>query len=269
MGLMAVIDSQPSSGIVNSASLVRSLLALPELPMRILWLEDRIYLRPISATAPVLNHIAEQAQSTDKRAREAMVAIAIFLAQRKDTSLIWALREEARAQSLLGLERLVREPHESHVPEIEIEPRVPDYGTGRELSLGERRALARRPTRLQIERLLLDPHPLVLEQLYQCPTITEDDILRIVTKRPAHVAALELLASHARWMARPRIRLGLILNPGTPHGLALPLITTCPRDDLNLIVGTTNLNKALRTVALELHSRLPPVREDVVHPQHH
>jgi len=266
---MAVLDSQPSGGIASSASLIRSLLALPELRMRILWLADRIYLRPISATAPILNDIAEQAQSTDKRAREAIVAIAIFLAQRKDTSLIWALREEAKIQSLLGLERLVREPHEKHAPEIELEARVPDYGSGRELTVGERRAIARRPTRLQTERLLLDPHPLVLEQLFQCPSLTEDDILRIVTRRPARVVALELLANHARWMARPRIRLGLILNPGTPHGLALPLITTCARDDLSLIVGTTNLNKSLRTVAHELYTKLPPVRENVVHPHHH
>jgi len=237
--------------------------------MRILWLEDRMFLKPIALTAPVLNDIAERAQSTDRRAREAMVALAIFLAQRKDTSLIWALREEARAQSLLSLERLVREPHEKHVPEIELEPRVPDYGAGRELTLGERRSIARRPTRIQIERLLLDPHPLVLEQLFQSPPVTEDDILRIVTRRPARLVALELLATHARWMARPRIRLSLILNPGTPHGLALPLIATCPRDELNLIVGTTNLNKALRTVAHEIFTRLPPVREDVAHPHQH
>jgi hypothetical protein len=39
------------------------------------------------------------------------------------------------------------------------------------------------------------------------------------------------LGQSTRWMSRRRVRMCLILNPGTPHGLALPLVSTCPRDD--------------------------------------
>jgi hypothetical protein len=237
--------------------------------MRVLWLEDRIFSRPLSSVAPVLNEVTERGQSTDKRAREAMIALAIFLAQKRDTGLTWALREEARLGSLLGLERLVRERSDDPVIEIELEPRVPDYGATRELSVGERRTLARRPTRLQLDRLLLDPHPLVLEQLFQSPVLTESDVLRIATRRPARPIALELLGQSTRWMSRRRVRMCLILNPGTPHGLALPLVSTCPRDDLHLIIGTTNLSKTVRAVAHELHSRLPPVPSCLEHPRQH
>lgn len=198
-----------------------------------------------------------------------MVAIAVFLAQKRDTGLIWALREESRLGSLLGLERLVRERADDPVIEIELEPRVPDYGAGRELTVGERRTLARRPTRLQIDRLLLDPHPLVLQQLFQSPVLTEDDVLRIASRRPSRPMALELLGGSTRWMSRRRVRMSLILNPGTPHGLALPLVSTCPRDDLQLVIGTTNLSKTVRAVAHELHSRLPPVPSALEHPRHH
>lgn len=220
--------------------------------MRTLWLGDRIFSRPVKSLAPILNEIAERAQSTDGRAREAMVALAVFLAQRGESALVWALREESKIQALLSLERLLRQRSEELTPEIEFEPRIPDYGSGRELTVGERRSLARRPTRLQVDRLLRDPHPLVLEQLFQCPTLTEDDVLRIAARRPAHLAALKLLVKSHRWMARPRIRLCLILNPGTPHHVALPLVATCPRDDLHLIVGSANLSEALREVAHEL-----------------
>lgn len=266
---MASLKESPTSRIENSDSLILSLLALPELRMRTLWLEDRIFTRPVASLAPILNDIAERAQSTDERAREVMIALAVFLAQRGESALVWALREESKCQALLSLERLLRQPSEDHAAEIELEPRIPDYGTGRELTIGERRSLARRPTRLQVERLLLDPHPLVLEQLFQCPALTEDDVLRVATRRPARLVALELLVKSHRWMARRRVRLSLILNPGTPHHIAQPLVATCPRDDLHLIAGTANLNKTLRTVAHELFIRLPPLNDVLAHPGEH
>lgn len=265
---MASREVTPEARIESPESLIRSLLALPELRMRTLWLEDRIFSRPMGTLAHILNEVAERAQSTDQRAREVMVAVAIFLAQKRDSALVWALREESKNHALLSLERLLRERSDGHAPEIELEPKVPDYGTGRELTVGERRSLARRPTRLQVDRLLLDPHPLVLEQLFACPSLTEDDVLRIATRRPARLVALQLLAQSHRWLARPRVRMGLILNPGTPHHLALPLLSTCAREDLQLIVTTVNLSKTLRAAAHELLSRLPPVREEPAHWRH-
>ncbi len=250
---------------------MRTLLALPELSIRIAWLGDQLPRTPAHALAPVLSELVDRAQSTDGGAREALVAVAVYLAQKRDSSLVWALREEAKARSHMNLERLLREraDSDSEGMDIDLEPRVPDYGTGRELSIGERRTLARRPSRLQVDKLLLDPHPLVLEQLFKCPSLTEEDIIRIATRRPARRAALELLIHSPRWIARPRVRMALILNPGTPHGLALPLIFTCPREDLGLIVDTNTVSSTLRAVAHELHSRLPPLRESITHPYHH
>lgn len=264
------VSSAPGAPAPESASqLISSLLALPELRMRVLWLDDRMFARPLSTMASLLNEIAERAQSTDQRARDAMVAVAVFLAQKRDSALVWALREEAKSNALFGLERLLREPVDEHHPDIELEPRVPDYKTGRELSVGERRSLARRPSRAQIDRLLLDPHPLVLELLFQCPALTEDDVLKIAARRPARLIALEMLANSPRWLARRRVRLSLILNPGTPHGLALPLLTTCPRDDLMLVITSTNLNSTLRSVAHELYSRLPPIAPSLANLERH
>lgn len=268
---MASVNESQYARIENADSLVQSLLALPELRMRTLWLEDRIFSRPVASLAPILNDIAERAQSTDERAREVMLALSVFLAQRGESALVWALREAAKSQALLSLARLLVERHEGGTAEaeIELEPRVPDYGTGRELTVGERRSLARRPTRLQVEKLLLDPNPLVLEQLLICPSLTEEDVLRIATLRPARVVALRLLVQSHRWMARRRVRLSLILNPGTPHHIAAPLVATCLRDDLALIVGTTNLSATLRTAAHELLRRLPPVPEALAHAGQH
>lgn len=245
-----------------------SLTALRELSLRIGWLNDRLRGDNMRASAAAINEIAERACSTESRAREALLAVAIFLAQKRQSALVWALKQEARDQSLLALQRLLRESREDSILPIELEQRVPDYGTGRELSVGERRSLARRPTRIQIERLILDPHPLVLEQLFKCPQLTEDDVVQIATRRPAQLPALDLLGQSTRWMARRRVRLSIILNPGSPQGLALPLVSTCRREDLHLIVGSTNLSTTIRTVAHELFCRLPPMDIPLAHGRH-
>ncbi len=116
--------------------------------------------------------------------------------------------------------------------------------------------------------LIHDPHPLVLDQLLQCPSLTELDVLQIATRRPASLIALRLLVNSPRWMARRRIRMSLILNPGAPHGLALPLVTTCLRDELKLLIESPNLSATLRSVAHELYRKLPPMQSAPTGHQH-
>jgi|GEM_PF-322184 len=255
-----------------TSRLIRSLLALPELPMRVAWLNDRLPAPALGSWVKRLDRLCELAQSTSKDAREALLPFAVLVSSKYESSWVWALRLEAKGQSLLSLERLLREgprgEEESAPDSGATEKRVPDYGTGRELTVGERRTLARRPTRPQVERLLLDPHPLVIEQLIGSPTVTEADIITIATRRPASLDAMNLLVNSGRWIARRRIRMSLILNPGTPLGLALPFVSTCPREDLQLIATTTTIHLTLRTVARELYTRLPPVSEATTHRFH-
>ncbi len=252
--------------------LVRSLVGLPELPMRVAWLGEKLSPESAQRWAPLLERLAEQAQSTDPDAREALLALSIVLATRHETAWLWSLREAARSQSLLNLERLVREPprdsDSNQLGLVEIERGVPDYGSGRELTVGERRSLARRPTREQVARLLLDPHPLVLEKLFQSPVLTEADVVKVAARRPATLAAISFIATSPKWMTRRRVKMSVILNPGSPHGLALPYVSTCPREDLQLIIESTTINSTLRGVARELHSRLPPVSEASTHRFH-
>ncbi len=237
---------------------IRGLLGLAELGLRVPWLRERWQQEPIAELALVLERIAERGQLADTRAREALLAVALGLVLERESSLLPRLREQARRGALLNLDRLVREgPDET--PEFEGEARVPIYHKGRELTLGERRSLARRPTRLEVGKMLFDPDPLVLRQLLVCTQLTEDDVIRMAAQRPARVLALETLVSSFRWMARRRIRLTLILNPGCPHGIALPLISVCPRDDLELVVSSTTIKSHLRAVALEILERLPPL----------
>ena len=244
--------------------LIRSVVALPELKMRVAWLAERFEGRADESSAWQLDQLASWSQLSHDDAREAMLALAVLLAQRMDSAWLWALYQTAKRSGLIHLERLVRPTSSSGPPAREaVEIPVPNYGGARPLTVGERRTLARRPTRVQLERLLHDPHPLVIAQVLESPPLTEEDVITIATRRPAYVPALQLLAQSPRWIIRRRVRLSLILNPGCPHGLAVPFLSTCPREDLKLIIETTTTSIVLRAVAHELYQRLPPLDRQI------
>src|SRR5262245_61802411 len=193
--------------------LKRLLLSLPEIELRVGWLSGELLHWPLASAAHLLNALCEESERADPDAREALLAVSIYFAGLGQHELIDKLREQAQEQHLLGLERLVRRAPPPVLGERRTEELpVPDYGTGRELTLGERRALARRPNRRAFDKLLADPHPLVIRQLLRNPKLTEDDVVRMVARRPTRTAVIQEVAQSQRWLSRSRVRLAIILN---------------------------------------------------------
>jgi hypothetical protein len=79
-----------------------------------------------------------------------------------------------------------------------------------------------------LEKLLLDPDPIVLDHLLRNPRLTEEHVLRIAARRPISEPALRMLADSARFSVRPRVRAAIARNPYCPTDLALQLIGTLP-----------------------------------------
>lgn len=242
----------------SAEALSRSLNALPELEMRIRALRSRVNSNNLLAWAPTFEELLQSSLSTDAKARRAVLPLCLYLSQEYEAPLLQELKLVAQGDQLWNLERaLASEEQRPETPES-VDAPIADPLKGREISVGERRSMARRPTRREIERLLFDPHPLVLNQLFNGPSITEEDILRVVTKRPARNIALQLLIKKTRWMARSRIRSALVLNPGCPRGISLPLLYTLKREELTSIVQASTLADNLRAAALQIKSKLPP-----------
>lgn len=236
--------------------LVHSLIGLPELGLRVSWLADWALHASMAGAATALEQALSRAVAGDPRAKEAALPIALFLARSYASPWLEDLRARADGAGLLSLARLLERGPPATDTDVEI--RVPKYGA-RELSLGERRSLARRPNRLQIEKLILDPDPGVLGQLLQCAALREEDVLLLAARRPSIPSVLEIVAASNRWMARSRIRHALILNPYSPHGLVLPLILTLTREDIALVASSMSVTPGLRRAASELLARLPPL----------
>ena len=259
------LQSAPQRGILNDVNLdsdrvQRVVLGLPEVALRVEWLRDYLESTPSDRAALELERMCEASERSDPGAREAVLALALLFARFAEESLVGKLRARAEEGRLLSLGRLLRRaPAHSQPPGVDAP--VPDYGMGRELTVGERKSLARAPSRRAFDKLLADPHPLVLRQLLENPRLTEDDVVRIAARRPARPEVALSLARSPRWLRRPRVRMALLLNPGSPPSVVMPLLAACTRGELVEIVHSADSNKVLRATAHELLSRRPPLEQ--------
>jgi hypothetical protein len=231
--------------------------------LRVSYLASEIESHPVELTAEALDELCSAAEQAEPEAREFLVTLVDLFASARGAPLATVLRDEALNRSRLALSRLLRRPAAPSSASPLAQPqeaRVPDYGTGRALTLGERKALARRPTRKALEKLLADPHPAVIRTLLQNPKVVEGDIVRLAARRPGDRAVLTEIASSPRWAHRVKVRLTIVLNPDTPAALAIPLLALLVRPELKLVAETAGLPPALRGAAHDLLQRRPPVR---------
>jgi len=260
----------------RAAHIIRATLSIPEAELRVSYLRSvlrREYEKDdVGRLAQWLNVLCARAEQAEPAAREALVALVDALQDPSIADIVQRLREEAVGVPHLSLERLVRQPV-SVVPSREVpqpeEDRIPDYGRGRPLTLGERKSLARKPDRQMTERLLRDPHPDVIRMLLVNPKVIEEDVLSLAARRPCRPDVLTEIARTPRWTHRPRIRMALVLNPDTPLDVSAPLVGLLVRQELRLVATSTTVAPAVRALCLEHLERRPPspfdeVDEDVV-----
>lgn len=256
--------------ILSSARLaqgfIRSTLSILEAELRVAWVKT--FLREgagdIVDLARSLDLVCARAEQAEPSAREALVALVDAFQDPDLQAIVQTLREEAVGVPHLALERLVRAPPVApgrEVPEPD-EDRIPDYGRGRPLSLGERKSLARKPDREMTERLLRDPHPDVIRQLLANPRLTEEDVLSLAARRPCRPDVLKQIARTPRWAHRPRIRMALVLNPDSPLDITAPLVGLLVRQELSLVATSTTVAPVLRALCLEHLERRPPSLSD-------
>jgi hypothetical protein len=251
-----------SSSEERAEALVGAALSLGEAELRVAYLRRVLRETETHELAAALDVLCARAERADPMAREVLLALVDALQDPALGLLVRRLRDQACAAPYLALDRLVRYPTSGR-PQREVpdpdEDRVPDYGRGRPLTLGERKALARKPDRATLEKLLRDPHPEVIRQLLVNPKLTEDGVLSLASRRPCRPDVLVQIVRVPRWTHRPRIRMALVLNPDTPLDSAVPLVGLLVRQELRLVVGSTTVAPLLRALSLEYLDRRPPL----------
>lgn len=124
--------------------------------------------------------------------------------------------------------------------------RIPDFGRGRPLTLGERKSLARTHDRSLIQRVVRDPHPQVIRILLDNPSLTERDVVRVCALRPNDPEVLQAVYRHRRWVVRYRPRNAILRNPDTPLDIALLLAPLLRRGELQEAAASPELAPTLR-----------------------
>jgi hypothetical protein len=127
-----------------------------------------------------------------------------------------------------------------------------------EIPLGVRRALAKGLDLDLLERLLLDPDPVVIGNLLDNARITEDHVVRIAARRPIPGSTLARIQRSRRFGARPRVRLALARNPYCPTDIAIGLLAALDGGSLRQIAADGTLHPQVRRHARDELGRRRP-----------
>lgn len=166
------------------------------------------------------------------------------------------LRDENAQRVLLAL---TEASAEKATPRKDMRPSPEaDWGTGRPLTLGERKALARNADRRLLEKALRDAHPAVIAEVLRNPRVTEADVARLCASPKTRADVLALVLASPRWAARVHVRRAIAMNPATPAPLARSLVPLLERSDLREIAFNEKLAPSVRAQALAILRRLPP-----------
>ncbi len=245
-------------------SLVLRLGGLDQPALRLSWLAAWVRQTPMDVASVELEGLMEEAECFSDASTPALVAWVSWISGALDPPTHRALSKYALRTSLFRLGRMLA--FGERCPDVDLsqappDSSLPDYGRSRPLTLGERKNLARRSVRKDIERLCRDPHPAVIAELLSNPQLTEPDLLHFVTSSRVNVASICHVLRHARWVTASKIRMGVLQNPALPTWQTVPLLSLCTRPELASVARARRVPAELQGAALGHVARHPPVLE--------
>lgn len=243
--------------------LLRRLAALPEPGMREAVLAEQLRTRPTEEAASLAGEIVRRAPNGRPYDIALLALSGLLDAGRISYDERRELHAIARERDDILLVRLLLSPQDTPVPGAG--KLLPVALPGRpDITLGERKSLARTRDRLLIDRLLRDPDSSVLTILLANPYLTEADAIRLAARRPTTADAQRTIFRTQRFRVRYDVRKALILNPYTPTDLAAQLVGLLTKPDLEQVERDAKLAETVRASAraqlavLTLQREAPP-----------
>lgn len=232
-------------------SSLRHISSLPEVPMRRSAVASAIASRSEDEAVWWLDQLVRGALWGSSPEIDAMLACADWLQRLgdEDYELLQALYRAAVDAERVCVVNLLRAPPPHRA--LDARARLPEVRLPlpRDVSVGERRSLARRPDRDLLDRLLLDPSPLVVANLLANPHVRVADVLVIAARRPTLPEILTVVARSERWFTEHRVREALVQNPYVSTGLALKLLPTLHVQTLRKIRNAGDLHPLVHEMA--------------------
>ena len=232
--------------------LARRIQGILDAQMRTAYLRHTLLSMEPHDVADVLSVARAFAEARQPRHAALLSCLSLALAHETCRELRYRVAAVLQAREELELARTLRQ--DGSVDD-EDALRVPDFGMGRPVTLGERKSLARCHDRELIARVLRDPHPAVMKILLNNPRLTENDVLRLCARRPVASDVLREVFRSARWIVRYPIKLALVLNPYTPLDISLQLAPLMHEQDKRRVIEAADLAPELHEACRQRPSR--------------
>lgn len=238
-----VHDLGVSSVQLEADALARTTAALADHALRSAYVRRALLDMAPDQVADLFTVVMASAEARRRDYAGLLQAISLALADESCTQLRITVHAvlTARQQPALARALAVEELEEDAETQ-----RVPDFGRGRPVSLGERKSLARRNDRELLARVLRDPHPDVIRILLGNPALTEPDVVRLCARRPVSREVLREIFRSPRWIVRYPVKTALALNPYTPVDIALQLVPLLQKGDLRRVCRAEDVETDVR-----------------------
>jgi len=235
--------------------LVRSMETVPERKMRTLRLKERLSHMPEEIIIEVIHDVLSQTRPGDTSSAHFLMSIIDIFSDMNDM----------QSQQLLKLYVMCRDRGYTRASVVFVSPEPKkrpfskyDFVENRDmdyLTLGEKRSMARTRNKDLLDRLIYEPHPLVIRNILENPRMTEHEVLKMVSKRPNNETILSEIFQSEKWLRSYNIKISMIKNPYTPVGIAMVLLYFLKRQDLRAVSRDQSLHELIKETAGDLLDR--------------
>ena len=226
--------------------LISTLQAVPDAAMRSHILAEKVQGLPVSQAAELLQAVIVGASRHKGPYCLLLDAFSVpLLTQRMGNGFMSDLYAAARDQGLEELVSLLSRPDASRAADQEPGPQD-------DLPAGVRMSRAKTLNRNELARMLADTDPRVIRTLLQNPALTESDVLKLCSRRPAAADVQREVFKSKKWSSRYHVKKALICNPYTPTDLGLKILHFLLAQDVLFVAQSLDLHPALREMALQM-----------------
>jgi hypothetical protein len=226
--------------------IIATLCAVPDAFMRSYILVEKVQGLAAPQAAELLQLIIVGASRRKGRYCLALDAFSVpLLTQCLGNPFMSDLYTAARDQGFGELVSLLARPEAGRIADRESDMKE-------DLPAGVRMSRAKTLNRNELARMLADTDPRVIRTLLQNPNLTESDVLKLCSRRPASADVQREVFNSKKWFARYSVKKALVYNPFTPTDLGLKIIHFLMVQDVLFVVQSLDLHPALREIAQQV-----------------